>query len=79
MPSPCPHCGHALWSEVRSIRTSRFVVYFDDDERSDTYAEQVRSCPECGADLLGHAMDPQELTSQPMVRRVVDSRRPLSH
>jgi len=54
------------------------VVYFDDDEHSVTYDEHVRSCPECGERLLGHAMDPPELASQPMVRRVVGSRSPRS-
>jgi rRNA maturation protein Nop10 len=58
----CPHCGHSLRSEVRSKRAFRFVVYFDNDKRSATYAARVRSCPECGADLLGNALDPQELT-----------------
>jgi hypothetical protein len=59
MGDPCPHCGHALWSEVRSKRAFRFVVFFDDDERSATYAARVRSCPECSADLLGHALTPR--------------------
>ena len=77
MLTPCPQCGHALWSEVRCIRAFRFVVYFD-DEHSVTYDEHVRSCPECGERLLGHAMDPSELASQPMVRRVMDSRSPRS-
>jgi hypothetical protein len=43
---------------VRSKRAFRFVVYFDDEERSDTYAERVRSCPGCGELLAGHAIDP---------------------
>jgi hypothetical protein len=47
---------------VRSKRAFRFVVYFDNDKRSATYAAQVRSCPECGADLLGNALESQELT-----------------
>ena len=49
--TPCPECAHALWSEVRRVGALRFVVYFDEDERSETYAEQVRSCPGCGAGL----------------------------
>jgi hypothetical protein len=44
---------------VRNTRAFRFVVYFDDDERSGTYAEQVRSCPGCGELLAGHAISPQ--------------------
>jgi hypothetical protein len=62
MLAPCPHCGYALWAEVRHIGAFRFVVYFDEEERSATHAEQISSCPECDADLLGHALDPQELT-----------------
>ena len=55
----CPHCGHALRSEVRRHGAFRFVVYFDDDARIATRAEQIRSCPECGTDLLGHALAPR--------------------
>ena len=62
MRSPCPHCGHALRSELRRHGAFRFVVYFDNDKRSATYAARVRRCPECSADLLGNALDPQELT-----------------
>ena len=62
MRDSCPHCGHALRSEVRRQGAFRFVVYFDNDKRSATYAARVRSCPECGADLRGHAPDPQDLT-----------------
>jgi predicted RNA-binding Zn-ribbon protein involved in translation (DUF1610 family) len=62
MRDPCPHCGHALRSEVRSKKAFRFVVYFDEDKRSATYAARVRRCPECGADLLGNALDHQDLT-----------------
>ena len=62
MRDPCPHCGYALRSEVRSKRAFRFVVYFDNDKRSATYAAWVGRCPECGADLLGNALDQQELT-----------------
>jgi hypothetical protein len=31
---------------VRRAGALRFVAYFDDDERSGTYAGQVRICPE---------------------------------
>jgi hypothetical protein len=54
------------------------VLYFD-DEHSDTYADRVRSCPECGVILLGHAFDPPELTAKPREQRVVVSRSPRSH
>jgi ssDNA-binding Zn-finger/Zn-ribbon topoisomerase 1 len=64
MLSPCPHCGHALRSEVHRHGALRFVVYFDADERIATRAERIRSCPECGAGLLGHALVPQEHTPQ---------------
>ena len=63
MRTPCPQCGHALWSEVRRKGAFRFVVYFEDDARSVTYTAQIRTCPECAADLLGHAIDPNR--SQP--------------
>jgi predicted RNA-binding Zn-ribbon protein involved in translation (DUF1610 family) len=64
MRSPCPHCGHALWSEVRCIQALRFVLYFE-EEHSDSHAEHVRSCPECGELLLGHAMAPRSSHHSP--------------
>jgi hypothetical protein len=47
--------------------------------RRDTYADRVRSCPECGVFLLGHALDPPELTAKLREQRVVVSRSPRSH
>jgi len=49
--APCPHCGHRLWSEVRSAGAFRFVAHFDDDEQSVTYAEHAPYCPGCGVGL----------------------------
>ena len=43
----CPECGHSLWAEACGVGQFDFVVYFDDDERSDSYAEPVTSCPTC--------------------------------
>ena len=31
MLTPCPQCGHALWSEVCCIEAFRCVLYFDDE------------------------------------------------
>ena len=50
---PCLQCGHVLWAEVRSLGASRFIVYFDDEVQSESYAEDVRSCPKCGVRLNG--------------------------
>jgi hypothetical protein len=47
----CLKHGHVLWTEVRTVGASRIWVYFDDQERSDTYAEQVARCPDCGTPL----------------------------
>ena len=47
----CKHCGHKLWSEVVKVGVSHVMAHFDDDERSDTYAEHVPDCPECGSSL----------------------------
>ena len=57
MITPCSNCDHALWSEVRSLGTFRSVVYFDDDEGSDTYAEHVWRCPGCEDRLDGDALE----------------------
>ena len=51
MISPCPDCGHRLWSEVRKAGAFRFLAHFDDDERSATYAEHTHHCPGCGVRL----------------------------
>lgn len=45
--APCPECGHSRWIEDRGVGTFDLFVYFDDDEFSDSYAEQVTRCPTC--------------------------------
>jgi hypothetical protein len=59
---------------VRRHGAFRFVVYFDDDERSGTYAEQVRVCPGCGAGLARHAIDRHGPAFRPRVERLLDCR-----
>jgi hypothetical protein len=48
----CEECGHGLWAEEVPV-ADRFGVWacFDDEERSDTYAERVGRCPGCSARL----------------------------
>ena len=46
-------CGHKIWSESwvelwREGGHSRRAVFFDDEETSETYAEQITRCPGCG-------------------------------
>ena len=60
MITPCESCGHKLWSEVREVGSIRFLVYFDDDDRSDTYAEHVLHCPTCGLSLVNGAIKPKD-------------------
>jgi hypothetical protein len=45
----CKEYGHGLWAEEVPV-ADRFGVLacFDDEERSDTYAERVGRCPGCG-------------------------------
>jgi hypothetical protein len=45
-----------------SMGIFRLVVFFDDDEESNSYTEQVDHCPRCG--LWLHALDikPSEVT-----------------
>lgn len=57
MHNPCPHCGHKLWSVEHSIGAFRSVVYFDDDELSDSYAEHIARCPGCEIRIKG-ALEP---------------------
>ncbi len=50
MDAMCQGCGHGLWVEEMPV-ADRFCVLacFDDEERSESYAERVGRCPECGA------------------------------
>ena len=57
MLTPCRSCGHALRSELVFLRSSRFLVWYDDDKASATHAERVRVCPRCGVWLLGTPPD----------------------
>jgi hypothetical protein len=60
MITPCGSWGHKLWSEMREVANIRFVLYFDDDETSDAYAEHVLHCPNCGLSLINSAIKPKE-------------------
>ncbi len=52
----CEECGHGLWFEVREAHGMRSLLYFDDDERSATYAEHVTRCPNCGLPFVESAL-----------------------
>ena len=46
----CPKCAHSLWAQRAYIAESYYVwAFFDNEEHSATYTEQVGLCPECGA------------------------------
>ena len=64
MLTPCPECGHKLWSEVGSLGAFRMVIFFDDDEGSGTYAEQVSRCPECSLWLYALAIKPSDIAQR---------------
>ena len=46
----CPKCAHRLRAEKLSV-AEHFGMwsFLDNEEHSDTYAERVGLCPECGA------------------------------
>ena len=44
---PCTHESR-LWAEFWWVGRGHQWVFFDDDETSETYAEQVTHCPGCG-------------------------------
>jgi hypothetical protein len=48
----CP-CGqdHDLWAEFWWVGGQYRWVFFDDNEASETYSEQVEHCPGCGKKL----------------------------
>ena len=64
MITPCESCEHKLWAEVREVASIRFVLYFDDDERIETYAEHATECPNCGLSLWGAPLSPDSSVSQ---------------
>jgi ribosomal protein L32 len=64
MITSCQSCGHKLWSEERNVDGIRFMLYFDVDDRSDTYAEHVTECPSCGLSLLNNAIKPNAVAPQ---------------
>jgi hypothetical protein len=47
---PCTQ-AHKLWGEFWWVRGHYQWVFFDDDQTSETYGEQVESCPACGRRL----------------------------
>lgn len=44
---PCAK-GSDLWAEFWWVGRGHQWVFFDDDDTSETYAEQVTHCPGCG-------------------------------
>ena len=41
-------CSHKIWCEVRYEADLVILIFFDDEETSETYAEQITHCPGCG-------------------------------
>jgi hypothetical protein len=42
------HQGPEVWAELWWTGEEHRWVFFDDDKRSETYAEQIERCPACG-------------------------------
>ncbi len=47
---PCEQ-GSDVWGELWWTEDGHRWVFFDDDKRSETYAEEVERCPACGRRL----------------------------
>jgi hypothetical protein len=57
----CPECGHGLWTERVPVGDRyRAWTCFDDEEGSNTYAEQVLRCPGCAAGLNAEVLEERE-------------------
>jgi hypothetical protein len=41
-------CGYEIWCETFVEENLVRLVFFDDVESSETYAEQITQCPRCG-------------------------------
>ena len=44
-------CGHKLWSEFWWNGTKHLWVFLDDERTSETYAQPVTGCPQCGGQV----------------------------
>lgn len=64
MITSCSSCGHKVWSVNRDVQGWLVRVYFDGEETSETYAEQVTSCPACGRWLV----DPTYIGARRLIR-----------
>ena len=53
-----------MWSEVGSPAGVGVVVFLDDDQRSETYAEQMMHCPSCAARLDDGTFRPHAAASR---------------
>ena len=50
-------CGHSIYCDVRHNGDRLgFLAFFDAQEFSETYGEQLANCPECGAWLGVHLL-----------------------
>ena len=47
---PCPRRSK-LWAEFWWVGREYRWIFFDDNETTETYAEQVTNCPGCGRQL----------------------------
>ena len=52
---PCARGGD-LWGEFWWVGREYKWVFFDDDQTSETYTEQVTNCPGCGTPLERKAL-----------------------
>lgn len=53
-------CGYPVTCEpVREGQRLGFLAFFDDEEASPTYGEQVKHCPKCGQKLALHRLLPR--------------------
>ena len=52
MITPCGSCAYKLWSVEREVKGWPVRVYFDGEQTSETYADQVTRCPGCGKWLV---------------------------
>jgi hypothetical protein len=51
-------CGHIIWSELWWKEPGHVLLYFDDLETSETYAERVTHCPGCSQRLRSEVLKP---------------------
>jgi hypothetical protein len=58
-------CGYRVWSKLERVgRSLGTLVFFDDEQTSETYTERVIRCPGCSERLVEDIFAPHTIKRQ---------------